>query len=96
MQLYTSLTYGGAGTPRRVKDEITSLLRASNQTWMDVVKEGQRSALKDIPSSLDEAAIKKELGSSMQEGAQAFKAVGKQLIDIIEEALREPSDRIQQ
>jgi hypothetical protein len=63
---------------------------------MDVVKEGQRCALKETPPPLDETAIKKELGSSMQEGAQAFKAVGKQLIDIIEEALHEPSDKIQQ
>jgi hypothetical protein len=44
VQLYTSFSHGGVGTPRRIKDEITQILEAQGKTWMDVVKEGQLTA----------------------------------------------------
>ena len=37
VQLYTSLGYDGVGTPRRIKDELTQLLKAEGTTWEQVV-----------------------------------------------------------
>ena len=37
IQVYTSFGYDGAGTCRRIKDELESLLRAENTTWKAVV-----------------------------------------------------------
>ncbi|WFD41259.1 uncharacterized protein MJAP1_004256 [Malassezia japonica] len=37
VQLYTALAYQGAGLPRRIKDEVTEILRAEGKTWAQVV-----------------------------------------------------------
>jgi dihydroorotate dehydrogenase len=37
IQVYTGFGYDGAGTCRRIKDELESLLRAENTTWKAVV-----------------------------------------------------------
>ncbi|WFD03424.1 hypothetical protein MOBT1_002113 [Malassezia obtusa] len=37
VQLYTALGYQGPGLPRRIKDELASLLRAEGTTWRQVV-----------------------------------------------------------
>jgi dihydroorotate dehydrogenase len=37
IQVYTSFGYDGAGTCRRIKDELESLLKAENTTWKAVV-----------------------------------------------------------
>jgi dihydroorotate dehydrogenase len=79
VQLYTSFTYGGAGTPRRIKDEITHILRESNQTWMDVVKEGQKLALVDSKDFKLEGNLK----ASIQHGANKLAEMGEHLIDIL-------------
>ncbi|KAI6042041.1 Dihydroorotate dehydrogenase-domain-containing protein [Pisolithus marmoratus] len=39
VQLYTEFGYGGAGTCRRIKDELASLLKTEGKTWGDVVSE---------------------------------------------------------
>lgn len=36
VQVYTSFGYGGVGTVRRIKDELTDELRRLNTTWVDV------------------------------------------------------------
>lgn len=40
IELYTSFGYTGVGTPRRIKDELTELLRAEGKTWREVVGTG--------------------------------------------------------
>ena len=39
IQVYTGFGYDGAGTCRRIKDELEGLLRAENTTWKAVVDE---------------------------------------------------------
>lgn len=38
VQLYTSFGYDGVGTPRRIKDELTQLLKAQGTTWCAVMR----------------------------------------------------------
>lgn len=40
IELYTSFGYEGVGHPRRVKDELTELLKAQNTTWKAVIGTG--------------------------------------------------------
>ncbi|KDN50839.1 hypothetical protein K437DRAFT_233471 [Tilletiaria anomala UBC 951] len=40
VQLYTSFGYEGVGHPRRLKDELTALLKQEGMTWMQVVGSG--------------------------------------------------------
>jgi dihydroorotate dehydrogenase len=87
VQVYTSFTYGGAGTPRRIKDEITQILAGSNQTWMDVVKEGQKLALVDPKEEssnfkLEGIRLRGNL-ESIQQGADKLAEMGEQLIGIL-------------
>jgi len=56
VQLYTSFSHNGVGTPRRIKDEITQILEAQGKTWMDVVKEGQLAALQEPPQETSKLA----------------------------------------
>ncbi|WFD00527.1 hypothetical protein MYAM1_003276 [Malassezia yamatoensis] len=51
VQLYTALAYQGAGLPRRIKDELTDLLKAEGKTWKQVV--GSASALHIEPYAPD-------------------------------------------
>ncbi|KAI0741482.1 hypothetical protein C8Q80DRAFT_1221523 [Daedaleopsis nitida] len=39
VQLYTAFGYGGPGTCRQIKDELTTLLRREGKTWQEVVRE---------------------------------------------------------
>ena len=93
MQVYTSFTYGGAGTPRRIKDEIAHTLKESNQTWMDVVKQGQKLALVDSKEEdfkLEGIRLEGKLNASIQHGADKLAEMGGQLIDILK--TEKPSD----
>ena len=50
MQLYTSFGYDGVGTPRRIKDELTQLLKAEHTTWAQVVQKAvEEKSLKELP-----------------------------------------------
>lgn len=50
VQLYTSFGYDGVGTPRRIKDELTQLLKAENTTWSQVVKKAvDEKSMKELP-----------------------------------------------
>ncbi|KAF8597656.1 hypothetical protein BDV93DRAFT_452482 [Ceratobasidium sp. AG-I] len=44
IQLYTAFGYSGAGTARRVKDELTDELHRQGTTWQKVVSEGTAKA----------------------------------------------------
>lgn len=39
VQIYTAFGYGGVGTVRRIKDELTDELERLNTTWVDVSRE---------------------------------------------------------
>ena len=39
VQVYTSFTYGGAGTCRRIKDELNGKLAKEGKTWDQVVND---------------------------------------------------------
>lgn len=42
VQLYTALTYQGAGLPRKIKDELAAMLEKDNKRWTDLVGAGVR------------------------------------------------------
>lgn len=44
IQLYTAFGYGGAGTARRIKDELTEELHRQGTTWQKVVSEASAKA----------------------------------------------------
>lgn len=89
VQVYTSFAYGGLGTPRRIKDEITHALRESNRTWMDVVKEGQKLAWDESKSQDKHLALDEKL----VHGASTLAAMGEQLIGILTTEGKEDSDK---
>lgn len=43
VQVYTGFGYDGVGTCRRIKDELSSLLKAEGKTWSGVVDEAVRT-----------------------------------------------------
>jgi dihydroorotate dehydrogenase len=50
VQIYTSFGYDGVGTPRRIKDELTHLLKAEGTTWSQVVQKAiAEKSLKELP-----------------------------------------------
>jgi dihydroorotate dehydrogenase len=47
VQMYTAFGYDGPGAARRVKDELTELLKKEGKTWSQVVREAvEQTALK--------------------------------------------------
>ena len=81
VQLYTSFSHSGVGTPRRVKDEITRILETQGKTWMDVVKEGQLAALQEKKSEKKEARPETKLADR----AGKVLAAGEELIGILKD-----------
>lgn len=73
VQLYTSFSHNGVGTPRRIKDEITRILEAQGKTWMDVVKEGHLAALQEPPQETMKLA--ERAGKVLAAGAEILKGV---------------------
>ena len=50
VQVYTSFGYDGAGTCRRIKDELAEELKKVNTTWADVVRDAcSQLSLKEAP-----------------------------------------------
>lgn len=43
VQVYTSFAYGGVGTCRRIKDELTQELTKEGKTWDQVVNDAVQS-----------------------------------------------------
>ncbi|KAG6327880.1 hypothetical protein ID866_11209 [Astraeus odoratus] len=43
VQLYTEFGYDGVGTCRRIKDELSALLKAEGRTWREVVRDSVES-----------------------------------------------------
>lgn len=53
VQLYTAFSYDGAGTCRRLKDELTEELARRNTTWRSVVEQAVRENAAELPESVD-------------------------------------------
>jgi dihydroorotate dehydrogenase len=52
VQVYTAFGYGGAGTARRIKDELTAELKQAGTTWAQVVRDAvSKTALQGPRSS---------------------------------------------
>ena len=83
VQLYTSLSHSGVGTPRRIKDEITQILETQGKTWMEVVKEAQLAALQENKPETKEAA--KET-TKLADRAGKVLATGEELIGILKDS----------
>ncbi|KAF8324619.1 uncharacterized protein EI90DRAFT_3075233 [Cantharellus anzutake] len=99
IQLWTSFAYEGAGTPRRLKDELTSELKKRGLTWMDVVRTGQRkagSALKqpveDIPLEEREAVFKEESDTLMTEAFRLQELLQQVNSALVTDTARIPKD----
>lgn len=89
VQLYTSFGYGGVGTCRRIKDELTDALAKEGKSWKEVVDESveKLSAKKTVtrdtntrPQAKEESGI-----STLVEEALAIK----QQLDVLGEKLGE-------
>lgn len=52
IELYTSFGYEGVGHPRRVKDELTAILKSQGKTWKQVIGNGleERDYFTKLPS----------------------------------------------
>jgi dihydroorotate dehydrogenase len=67
VQMYTAFGYDGPGAARRVKDELTALLRKEGKTWSQVVKESvTRSALKPTSTKANVAPPRSGSGEKTQ------------------------------
>ena len=82
VQLYTSFSHSGVGTPRRIKDEITQILEAQGKSWMDVVKEGQLAALQESQPEKKEAP---KGAAELADRAGKVLAAGEELIGILKD-----------
>jgi dihydroorotate dehydrogenase len=88
VQLYTSFSHSGVGTPRRIKDEITRILEAQGKTWMDVVKEGQLVARKENKPEKKEAPRET---TQLADRAGKVLAAGEELIGILKDTPANPA-----
>lgn len=52
IQLYTAFGYDGAGTCRRIKDELTEELARSGTTWQTVVEQAVKENTAPPPESV--------------------------------------------
>ncbi len=73
VQLWTSFAYGGAGTPRRMKDELAAELRKRGLTWMDVVREGQRNAGSSLKKPVEAIPVEEREAIFMEESDALMK-----------------------
>jgi dihydroorotate dehydrogenase len=95
VQVYTSFAYGGAGTPRRIKDEVATLLRQSKQTWMDVVKEGQKLSLQQEEPKVEQHKTIEDIKQYVQDGASELADLKNQLLDILKDESTPPTKDVQ-
>ncbi|PWN38002.1 uncharacterized protein FA14DRAFT_117058 [Meira miltonrushii] len=75
IELYTSFGYEGVGHPRRVKDELTALLKAQNTTWKAVIGTGieKENFTTTLPSNEKDFAKVGNLSDRLGESAASIK-----------------------
>lgn len=98
VQLYTGFVYGGVGLPRRIKDELTELLKKEGKAWKDVVGSGRRikeaaapaAAPSTSKSTSDSAASdlpsKEDFEKSLSEAKEELKTLFQELARAGEDA----------
>lgn len=76
IELYTSFGYEGVGHPRRVKDELSALLREQGKTWKQVVGTGleQDGTKPKVPSNEKEATRSGGAAERMGEAVASVKS----------------------
>ncbi|OBZ65257.1 Dihydroorotate dehydrogenase (quinone), mitochondrial [Grifola frondosa] len=57
VQLYTAFGYAGAGTPRRIKDELAAALAREGRTWMEVVRAAEDELSWRAPEKVEVAEV---------------------------------------
>ena len=70
VQLYTSFGYEGVGHPRRLKDELTTLLKQQGTTWKQIV--GSGIELKDVNETVPKSQV--ELDDYYRKNVASIKA----------------------
>ncbi|KAG8936439.1 Dihydroorotate dehydrogenase (quinone), mitochondrial [Tulasnella sp. 418] len=93
VQLYTSFGYGGVGTPRRIKDEITSSIQAKATTWASLTSSAISNLAwkKPTPESA-ETLLKKqsdELKSVLDQAGKQI-ALGEELFVLAQKSVGDP------
>ena len=73
VQLWTSFAYNGAGTPRRMKDELTAELKKRGLTWMDVVREGQKNAGSALKTPVESIPVEEREAIFLEESDTLIK-----------------------
>lgn len=76
IELYTSFGYEGVGHPRRIKDELTALLREQGKTWKQVVGTGldEDGKKAKVPSNEREASRSGGVSERMGEAVASVKS----------------------
>ncbi|KAH6915877.1 dihydroorotate dehydrogenase [Coprinopsis sp. MPI-PUGE-AT-0042] len=92
VQLYTRFGYEGAGTARRIKDELVVELRKEGKTWKQVVAESvDKTSLKHSPLN-DEVKLVESAVSQLIKEAEHLKALLGKLGEKIEKEAPLPPD----
>ncbi|CAE7168201.1 unnamed protein product [Rhizoctonia solani] len=78
IQLYTAFGYGGVGTARRIKDELTNELKRLNTTWEKIVDEAVRT----------QSWVKPEGQKGLEEGEKELR----NMLDVLGQQLAEGSE----
>ncbi|KAH7913042.1 Dihydroorotate dehydrogenase-domain-containing protein [Hygrophoropsis aurantiaca] len=90
VQVYTGFGYDGAGTCRRIKDELCALLESENTTWNSVVQDSvAKTSWKPLPPPVvksEEVTIEK-LVQEAQELKTLLDGLGERMGDNIENPL---------
>ncbi|VDC02932.1 unnamed protein product [Peniophora sp. CBMAI 1063] len=77
VQLYTSMGYGGPGTPRRIKDELAAALAAEGTTWRALVdKAVTTQALKPKAAPKSKPTQPSSLQQLISEAEAALRKLG--------------------
>lgn len=92
VQLYTRFGYEGAGTARRIKDELVAELKKEGKTWKQVVAESVvKSSLQRSPLN-DEVKLVETAVTQLIKEAEHLKGLLSKLGEKIEKEAPLPSD----
>ena len=67
VQIYTAFGYDGVGACRRIKDEISDILRREGTTWSDVVTKAVAKLSAPTRTTKSEAVEPKQTGAGGEE-----------------------------
>jgi dihydroorotate dehydrogenase len=93
VQLYTSFTYAGVGLPRRLKDEVTTILHREGKTWQQLVGTSVKRATKQQLEQEREARLAKAEEHAQAVWAQEVVSAREELTHIMAR-IRQEEERI--